>query len=83
MPWNSQFYCTGLFSCAGWPVDFTESALPCPACHCPAQQVVSEPGSTAGTAVKVHDVAWLELACRFTGVLPGRYCAAWRLRLQV
>ncbi|KAI7840149.1 hypothetical protein COHA_005932 [Chlorella ohadii] len=42
-------------------------------------QEVSEPGSRS--AIKVHSVSWLELACRFVGVLPGRYRACWRMRL--
>ena len=46
----------------------------------PNWQVVSEPGSTR-SAVRVHSVSWLELACRFVGVLPGRYRACWRMRL--
>ena len=46
----------------------------------PDWQVVSEPGSTR-SAVRVHSVSWLELACRFVGVLPGRYSACWRMRL--
>ncbi len=68
-----------------------------PACRSPAQlallqlppnpvhcmhtvlQEVSEPGSRS--AIKVHSVSWLELACRFVGVLPGRYRACWRMRL--
>ncbi|KAL4433857.1 hypothetical protein ABPG75_000298 [Micractinium tetrahymenae] len=45
-------------------------------------QVVTEPGSASGRAVRVHSVSWLELAARLPGVLPGWYRAAWRLRLQ-
>ncbi|KAL4419103.1 hypothetical protein ABPG77_010042 [Micractinium sp. CCAP 211/92] len=45
-------------------------------------EVVTEAGSACGRAVRVHSVSWLELAARLPGVLPGRYRAAWRLRLQ-
>lgn len=55
------------------------ASLPC------ILQVVTEAGTrTAGprNALKVHSVSWLELACRFAGVLPGRYRACWRMRLS-
>lgn len=45
-------------------------------------EVVPEPGSTFGRAVRVNNVCWLEVGGRFPGVLPGNYQAIWRCRLR-
>lgn len=49
----------------------------------PSPQRYADPTSHSGTVVRVLDVWWLELGGRFRGVLPGRYRAAWRTRLEV
>lgn len=59
-----------------WPLTERLPTLPA------GPQVVTKAGSASGRAVRVHSVSWLELAAKLPGVLPGRYRAAWRLRLQ-
>lgn len=46
-------------------------------------QRVREEDSTFGEAIRVREVCWLELVGRWRGVLPGRYRAVWRVRLEV
>ncbi|KAL4420678.1 hypothetical protein ABPG75_010334 [Micractinium tetrahymenae] len=45
-------------------------------------EVIADPSSTFRQAVQLNSVCWLDVGVRFPGVLPGRYYAAWRCRLQ-